>query len=382
MERKFKIPFALTILTLALVGCSTNKTKQEKVEPNPLPKLVQSNSLVPVFSQKVSATDVEDPLRLRLDASNGVVFVLDPKGEVSAYKGKQRLWETKVSKQGLSSGVEAADGLVVVGNKKGQLFALDQATGKQKWSAQLSGAIISPALIQSGRVIVVTNDSTVFAFDEATGQQAWTYKLSNASFSLRGQAAPVSLDPRTVLVAASTGYLYAIDSLTGAPRLQRRVAVTDGRSDIQRLLDIDGEPTVAGQYVVTTSFQGQVSVLDLATQRIIWSEDSSSIQRPEVNDGQVFVSQENGKITAYDLITGQKRWQNDQLLNRQLSNAVVLGQYLVVGDLDGVLHLIDPQSGKIVGRSKTSGEVRSLRVIDQQLYASTRKGDLTIWQSR
>lgn len=382
MDRNFKIPFALAILSIALIGCSSNKTKEVKIKPNPLPKVAQASSLVQVFSTSVSSTSSEDALRLRLDTDNGVVFALDPKGEVAAYKGKQRLWEAKVTKEGLSSGVEAADGVVIVGNQKGRIFALDQATGATKWSTQLSGAIISSALIQSGRVIVVANDGTVYALDVESGQQAWTYKLPNASLSLRGQASPVSLDPRTVLIGTSTGYLFAIDSLAGVPRLQRRVAVSEGRSDIQRLIDVDSEPVVSGQYVVTTSFQGQVTVLDLATQRILWSENSSSINRPEVIDGKVIVSQTDGQIIAYDLITGQQIWKNEQLLNRNLSNPVLLGSTLVVGDLDGYLHQIDLNSGTTLGRSKTSGEVRTLRVIDNQLYVSTRKGALSIWQSR
>ena len=382
MDIKYKIPFALAILSVAMVGCSSNKVKVEKVKPNPLPKLVQATSLTEVFSYKVSASSEQDPLRLRLDVDNGVVFAMNPKGEVAAYKGKQRLWETKVTKQELTSGVEAADGLVVVASRKGQVFALDQQTGEQKWTAQLSGAVISPALIQTGRVILVANDGTVFALDEATGQQAWTYKMANAAFSLRGQASPVSLDPRTIAVASSNGYLYAIDSLTGAPRMQRRVAVSDGRSDIQRLVDIDAEPVVVGQYVVTNSFQGQVTVLDLAAQRVAWSVDASSINRPEVAENKVFVAQRDGKLKAFDLATGQELWENEQLLNRNLSNPVLLGQQLVVGDLDGVLHLIDPNTGTLVGRAKTSGEVRTLRVLDNQLFVATRKGELSIWQSR
>lgn len=382
MDIKYKIPFALAILSVAMVGCSSNKVKVEKVKPNPLPKLVQATSLTEVFSHKVSASSEQDPLRLRLDVDNGVIFAMNPKGEVTAYKGKQRLWETKVTKQELTSGVEAADGLVVVASRKGQVFALDQQTGEQKWTAQLSGAVISPALIQTGRVILIANDGTVFALDEATGQQAWTYKMANAAFSLRGQASPVSLDPRTIAVASSNGYLYAIDSLTGAPRMQRRVAVSDGRSDIQRLVDIDAEPVVVGQYVVTNSFQGQVTVLDLAAQRVAWSVDASSINRPEVAENKVFVAQGDGKLKAFDLATGQELWENEQLLNRNLSNPVLLGQQLVVGDLDGVLHLIDPNTGTLVGRAKTSGEVRTLRVLDNQLFVATRKGELSIWQSR
>ena len=382
MDRKYKIPFALTILTVALLGCSSNKIKVEQVKPNPLPKLVQAKALVPVFSQSVSATSKEDPLRLRLDVDNGVIFALDPKGEVTAYQGKQRLWQQKVSKQGLSSGVEAAEGTVIVGNKKGQLFALDQATGEQKWTAQLSGAILSASLIQAGRVETLSNDGTVYAHDLATGQQVWTYNLPDVQFSLRGTASPIALDPRTVLIASSNAYVYALDILTGVPRMQRRVAVSDGRSDVQRLNDIDGDPVVAGQFLVTTSFQGQVTVTDLASQQVLWSENASSIQRPEVSNNTVYVTQADGKITAYALTTGEQLWQNDSLLNRQLSNPVVLGQDLVVGDLEGVLHLIDPNSGQLIGRSKTSGEVRSLRVIDGQLYVSTRKGALSVWQNR
>ncbi len=382
MNRKYKITCALTVLTLALAGCANKGVKVEDVKPNPLPKLVQAKTLVPVFSTTVASTSEADPLRLRLDVDNGVIFAINPKGEVEAYQGKQRLWQKKISKLGLSSGVEAKDGLVVVGNSKGQLFALDQTTGDEKWTAQLSGAILAPSLIHAGRVITVANDGTVYAHEVETGKQAWTYSLPNVQFSLRGQAAPVALDARNVLIASANAYIYAIDAISGAPKLQRRVAVSEGRSDIQRLIDIDGEPTVMGQFVVTTSYQGQVTVLDLNSQQVVWSEDASSNQRPEVKGNGVFVAQTDGKITAYEITTGNKLWENDQLLNRKLSNPVMLDNDLVVGDLDGVLHLIDPATGEIVGRSKTSGEVRTLRVIDNQLYVGTRKGAMSVWQNR
>ncbi|MBL8321537.1 MAG: outer membrane protein assembly factor BamB [Acinetobacter sp.] len=382
MNRKYKIACALTVLTLALAGCASKGAKVEEAKPNPLPKLVQAKTLVPVFSTNVASASEADPLRLRLDVDNGVIFVINPNGEVEAYRGKQRLWQKKVSKQGLSSGVEAADGLVVVGSSKGQLYALDQATGEEKWTAQLSGAILAPSLIHAGRVISIANDGTVYAHEAATGKQAWTYNLPNVQFSLRGQAAPVPLDARNVLIASANAYIYALDAVSGAPKMQRRVAVTEGRSDIQRLIDIDGDPAVAGQFVVTTSYQGQVTVLDLVSQQVVWSEDASSIQRPEVQGNGVFVAQTDGKITAYEITTGSKLWENDQLLNRQLSNPVMLGNDLVVGDMDGVLHLLNPATGEIVGRSKTSGEVRTLRVIDGQLYAATRKGAMSVWQNR
>ena len=380
MQNKLKLPLAIAVASALLLGCSSNKVKEAK--PNPLPKIQQQQGLNLVFSQSVSSTNAAEALRLQLDTDNGVIFAIDPDGQVSAYKGKQRLWKSKITKQELTAGVEAAEGIVVVGNRKGQLFALDQATGSQKWSAKLSGAILSPSLIQSGRVITIANDGTVFAHDAVSGQQVWAYKLPNVQFSLRGQPAPVRLDDRTILVASANAYVYGLDVISGVPRFQRRVAISEGRSDIQRLIDIVGDPVVAGQYLVTTSFQGQVTVTDLATQRVVWSEDASSTNRPEVSGDKVFVSTVDGKLNAYSLSTGQLAWQNEELLNRQLSNPVMLGQSLVVGDLDGVIHLLDPASGKLVGRAKTSGEVQSLRVIDNQLYVATRKGALSIWQNR
>lgn len=380
MQNKLKLPLAIAVASALLLGCSSNKVKEAK--PNPLPKIQQQQGLNLVFSQSVSSTNAAEALRLQLDTDNGVIFAIDPDGQVSAYKGKEQLWKSKITKQELTAGVEAAEGIVVVGNRKGQLFALDQATGSQKWSAKLSGAILSPSLIQSGRVITIANDGTVFAHDAVSGQQVWAYKLPNVQFSLRGQPAPVRLDDRTILVASANAYVYALDVISGVPRFQRRVAISEGRSDIQRLIDIVGDPVVAGQYLVTTSFQGQVTVTDLATQRVVWSEDASSTNRPEVSGDKVFVSTVDGKLNAYSLSTGQLAWQNEELLNRQLSNPVMLGQSLVVGDMDGVIHLLDPASGKLVGRAKTSGEVQSLRVIDNQLYVATRKGALSIWQNR
>lgn len=382
MDKKITLPFALALVAAALVGCSSNKVKVEEPKPNPLPKLAQAKTLVPVFSQNVAATDKADPLRLQLDSDQGVNFIVNPKGEVSAYRGKQRLWETRVNKHGLTSGVEAAEGVVLVGDAKGELFALDQATGQQKWKTQLSGALLSPSLVHGGRAITIANDGTVFGHDVQTGQQLWTYKMPNVQFSLRGQPSPVMLDDYTVIVASANAYVYGIDIISGVPRFQRRVAVSDGRSDVQRLIDIDGDPVVSGQFLITTSYQGQVTVIDLAAQQVVWSEDASSNKRPEVANDTVFVSQTDGKLVAYNLTTGEKSWESDVLLHRQLSNPVMLGSDLVVGDLDGYLHLIDPGTGQLIGRSKTSGEVLTLRVVDNQLYASTRKGAFTVWQNR
>lgn len=384
MNKRFKIPFVLTLVAAALVGCSSNKPKVEKIKPNPLPKLVQAKTLQQVFSEHVSATNKNDPLRLQIAVDNDTLFFIDPKKDtVEAFQGNKRLWATRISKhETLSAGAVAGNGMVIVGNQKGQLFGLDEATGAVKWTSQLSGPIITPSYIQQGRVITVTNDGNVYAHDVSSGQQLWTYRLPTVALSLRGQAAPTQLDPNTVLIGTANAYVYGIDVVSGMPRLQRRVAVAEGSTDVQRLNDIDGDPVMMGQFMVTTSYQGQVTVTDLQQQQVVWSDNASSNKRPEVTQDAVYITTMDGKIIAYGLLTGEKLWENDQLLHRNLSNPVLLGSDLVVGDFDGALSLLDPSTGKIIGRSMTKGDVTSLRVVDNQLYVSTQKGALSVWQNR
>ncbi|GAA5017375.1 outer membrane protein assembly factor BamB [Acinetobacter puyangensis] len=381
MKNIVKIPFALTLLSVALLGCSSKSgIKVEEPKPNPLPKIQVTQQLKPVFQTSVSSSPKHDPLRYQLDRFDGVYYSVDPDGKVAALNGKNKLWEVRPSKA-LTTGVSVAQGIAVVGNHQGQIFALDAKTGQTLWQQQLTGSILSPALIFQNRVVSISNDGTVFAHDVRSGQLIWTFDLPDASLRVRGYAAPTVIDQRTIAVASANGYVYALDVITGVPNWQRRVAVNDGRGDIQRLIDIDGQPVVIGDKMVTVSFQGQVTVVDLSSQQVLWSEKASSLNSPAVDNKAVYVANTDGSLVAYDLYSGNKLWQNDELAHRSLSNPVVLGNILVVGDYDGVLHLIDPATGKVNGREKTSGDVRTLRVEDNLLYVATTKGNFSVWQT-
>lgn len=384
MDTKLKISSVLCVATLlTMTGCSTFNKKVDPNKPSALPKIVQAKQLTPVFATSVSSTKQNDPLRLQMASANGKFFTVDPKGSVTAYQNNKKVWQTQTTKKhGLSAGVVAGEDTLIVGNQKGELFGLDQQTGQIKWTSQLSGPIITPSHIQSGRVITVTNDNNVYAHDVVTGQQLWTYRLPVSNLSVRGQAAPVQLDPNHVLVVAPNAYVYAIDVVTGVSRLQRRVSSPEGYNEVQRLNDVVGDPVMMGQFLVTTSYQGQLAVTDLAEQKVVWQKDVSSSQRAEVTQNAVYVTTTEGKIIAYDLLNGQQLWENTQLLHRNLSNPVMLGSNLVVGDFEGALSLLDPNTGNLIGRSKTKGDITSLRVIDGQLYVSTQKGALSVWQNR
>ncbi len=371
-------------IAVALTVAACSKSVKEEHKPSPLPKLAQVEKLKPVFKDSISAGEKNDPLRLQLDADESGVFAVSRNGYVVAYneQGKQ-LWKARPTKKekDLTSGVTVANGMVVVGSATGKLYALDVATGETKWQRQLSGSILAPSLIASDRVITLCNDGTVYGTDVTTGEAAWVFDIPTTSLSMRGTAAPVLADEDTVVLASPSAYVYGLDVHSGVPKWQRRVAISEGRSEVQRLVDVDGDPLVADGNLYTVSYQGQLTAVDLTSQRVIWSQDISSLRGAALGNGLVYVASADGKLQAYNQVTGEPAWKQEALAYRGLSNPVVLGQYVVVGDDEGYLHLIDPTTGNIVGRVKSSGEVRTIRVINNRLYVATRTGHLSVWQT-
>lgn len=371
-------------IALALVTACSSSKKPEQHKPSPLPKLAQIQTLSPVFKANIAASEKHDPLRLQLDATSNAIYAVSPKGEVVAYTldGK-KLWEKHVAKKEkkLSSGVTVGGGVVVVGSASGTLYALDASTGEAKWQRQLSGSILAPSLIHADRVVTFSNDGTVFGTDLNSGQAVWTFDVPSIALSVRGSAAPVMADEDTVVLASSNAYVFGLDVTSGVPKWQRRVAISEGRSEVQRLIDIDGDPVFDNGKMFTVSYQGQVTAVDLQSQRVMWSQDASSLRGLTVANGMVYVATTDGKIQAYNQQTGEPAWTQEALAYRDLSNPVTIGQYLVVGDADGYLHLMDPMTGTIQGRVKSSGEVRQIRAIDNRLYVDTRTGHLSVWQA-
>lgn len=368
-------------LTMVAAGCDNSPVHK----PSKLPKLAHVQTIKQVFSASVGASEKYDPLRLQMDTINGATYAVSHDGYVVAYAADgKRLWEKRPSKKenDITSGVTAANGLVVVGSGKGVLYAMDATTGELKWQRQLSASILTPSLVHDNRVVTLTNDGTAYGTDLSTGQPVWSFDVSSAQLRVRGYAAPVMADDNnTVLVASSSAFVYGLDVNTGLPKWQRRVAVSEGRSDVDRLVDIGGDPVVYNNQLFTVSYQGQLTVVDLSNQRVLWSQDCSSLRTLAVSNGLVYVATTDGKVKAFSQSTGEPAWSQESLAYRNLSNPVVLGQYLVVGDAEGVLHLLDPNTGTVLGRVQAKGAVQSLRVIDGRLYVQTSTGHLSIWQA-
>jgi len=372
---------ALLSSVLLVAGCSSSPKPVEQ-KPAKLPTLTQpSQVLSRVWDAQIGGANKADPLRLQMATVDGVIVAAGRDGELAAWSvAGQRLWQRDL-KQSISSGVSALSDVAVVTTREGQVVAFDPKTGSTRWIAQTAASVLSPALISEQRVVLNTNDGAIVGLDLVTGKQIWTFNIPVPSLSMRGTAAPVLFDQNTVIVAGATGRIYGLDLRTGIPRWERRVAVSAGRTDIQRLIDIDGDPLVSGRQLYVVSYQGQVVAVDLDSQRVRWDADTSSLRSLTTGLGNIYAATADGYVQAYDERDGQLLWEVKDLAHRQLSNPVVFGRHLVVGDYQGYLHIIEQTEGKIVGRVRTNGAVRQLSVIDDQLLVNSATGALSIWRA-
>ena len=374
----------LALMTTAVVGCNRG-IKPVVNEPVKLVQIAQPiNVLQPVFNAAVNnkIASKKDPLSLQVGYDNDQIVVASRAGEILGFDNMgKRLWSIDIDKP-ITGGVtvDALSQTAIVSTRDGQVLAFDSTTGAKRWEQQLSGAVLTPALIANNRVILSANDGFLHGLSLQTGQSVWQFATQVPAISIRGTAAPTLLDDKTALLATADGRLHAITVDNGLPQWSRRIGVGMGSSEIERMSDVDGMPIVDNNQLFAVSYSGQLIAIDLASRQVMFVNELASLKALAVNNQQVIGTSLDGKIIAYDRRTGQMLWENDALAYRKLTNPVMIGNYIAVGDLDGVVHLLDPSTGVIVSRVQTKGALTTLQVKDNRLLTQSTSGQVAIWQ--
>lgn len=390
MYQRFMKTALVAALAVAMVGCGTKSIKPTERKPA---KLMSIQTPVSVLSQVSSVrldsgkstlgrsrAKAKDVIDLQVaPVANGFIAA-SRGGVVNAVINGATAWQLNVDDAITSAvGVDASGTTAVVGTRSGKIIAIDAQTGVQRWAVDLSATSLAPALVMSDRVIVTTNGGATVGLDSATGNSIWQYHTQAPNTSVRGMAKPLQLDARTVLVGGSDGRIHAIDAVTGAPLWVRRVGLATGVGEIAKLRDVDAAPTVAANHLYAASYSGQLAGFDMNTGRTLFVSELASTDALTVLGGAVIGSSIDGEVVAFDRLTGDQLWKNDELKYRGLTNPVTIGQYIAVGDKDGVIHVLDA-GGKIISRVTTKGELTSLSVANNRLYAQSADGIVSVYQ--
>lgn len=371
----------LALLTLAamVVGCSS--TDDKELEPAALPDFTEQASLDKEWSRSVGDGQGELFNKLVPVIEGNRIYASDLHGEVMAIDrlSGDKVWETELDLP-VSGGVSVTGTTLFVGTLKGQIVALDSNTGAEIWRAKVPSEVLAPPVSNGDVVVVQTQDDRVFGLDAATGNQLWVSENSPAVLTLRGTSTPL-VTSRLAIAGLSTGKLVALNVDNGAPVWQQKVTLPQGRSELQRIVDIDGGLVLDGSTLYVVTYQGRMAALDVENGQILWQRDASSYVGLDQGSGNVYVSLANGFVEGVDKTSSSALWSNDQLLRRQLTAPAAISNYVAVGDFEGYIHLLSQVDGQYVGRENVDSDGLRARmlVVDNWLYVFANSGDLVAY---
>ncbi len=375
------------IMVLSLVACSTvsgwfESDEDEALAPAELTEIDDAVNIEELWSVSVGNGQGEGFYRLRPAINGATIYVASANGEVAAVNrtSGDTVWEMDVE-TALSGGVGVYEDALFLGSSDGYVLKLDASSGEQQWATPLRAEILSPPQGNGEVVVAQTYDGKLHALDFKSGAVLWTYDSNVPVLTVRGTSTPI-LHNNQVYAGFANGRVLAFDARTGAIAWEVRVAISQGRSEIERIVDIDGSMELMGNELYAASYQGSVVAIDVANGRKLWQQKVSSFSGVSQGFGNVYVADEDGTLTAY-LRSGEgSRWAQDALARRELSRPTPVGSYVAVGDFEGYVHLLSQADGEFVGRIKVDDDgVRGdMLSVDDVLYVFDNSGELVAYE--
>jgi outer membrane protein assembly factor BamB len=318
--------------------------------PAELTELAQPLQIEKIWSKNVGDGPEEFFLQLTAAVAGGTVFAAGRTGLVSAHalETGERLWQTN-TKRSIGGGPGVGSGVVVVGTREGKVLALSPVTGELLWKAQVTSEVLSPPQAGEGVVVVRTVDGKLFGLSAIDGQRLWIYDRGVPTLTLRGTSTP-AIAEGTAVCGFDGGRLVAVSLQTGQPLWETRIALPTGRSELERMVDIDSNIVVVDRTVYVVSFQGRTAAVDLDSGAILWRRDMSSHAGLGVDDKSVYVTDDQSHVWSLDRDSSASVWRQTDLQARQLTSPVRFGNHIIVGDFAGYVHWLRVDDGEIVGR--------------------------------
>jgi outer membrane protein assembly factor BamB len=371
----------LASLLAFVAGC--DKDKKGVLPPAELVDLKPTLDVQKLWDTGVGGGGEELRLSLGLALQDGTLYAAARNGRVvalDAATGRER-WKQD-TKAHLAAGPGVGSNLVALGTSGGKVIALEAATGKRLWDTPVSSEVLAAPLVTRDRVLVRAVDGRLHALDASTGKAQWTGEDPVPRLSLRGTAAPV-LAKDTVITGFDSGKVAAFTLGAGDLVWQAQVTTPGGRSELDRLADVDGAVQVEGNDGFAVGYQGRVVMFALDSGQVWWNREMSSYRTPALDDTQVYVATSDGSVAALRRRDGTVVWQQEGLKRRGLSAPAVSGNAVVVGDFDGYLHWLDRDSGKFVARERPGRTRISMAPVaaDGRVYVIDEGGKVTAYRS-
>lgn len=381
---------ALMLASVMLAGCSSLSgigetvsgwwSKDDNAEPpTPLQEFQSHLEVQTLWSAKPVSGGGDLHVSLQAGVGKDHLYVADIKGRISALSRNDgdEVW-TVDTKTELTAGPGYGEGLVLVGSVDGKLLALNADDGVKRWEASLSSEVVAPPRAANGVVVARSGDGRLFAFDVLDGRRLWIYTRPVPVLTLRGASQALILDG-AVYGGFADGKLVALDVKTGKVIWEARIAEAHGRSDLERMVDIDSNIIIANGGIHVATFQGRVATVLQKDGRPIWGRDMSVYAGLAIDRDTLYVTDAKGHVWALDRRSGNSLWKQDKLQARGVTGPAVIGEYIAVGDFEGYIHWLDRLDGSFVARTRATGKTRLAAqpvVVDGVLISLAADGSL------
>ena len=350
----------LASLALAATGCGTVKgwfggKKGKEVPPVALVEFAPTATVSQLWAAGLGGGEERFGLRQGPVVADGRVYAASLGGSVAALAldTGQALWRVS-PKFGISSGPGVGDGVVAVGGLEGDVLALDAATGAEKWRAKVGSEVIAAPAVGQGMVFVRGSDGRVTALDAATGARRWFWSKTLPLLSVRGSDAP-QLGPGVLFVGNDDGSVTGLSAAAGTEGWTQSVAQAEGRSELDRMADVDGTPALEGTTLYASSYKRKTMAIDATSGQPLWQAEAGGPGRVGLAGDKVVVADPAGTVWGLDKASGSALWQNAALARRQPGSVAIQGNYAVVGDYDGYLHWLRLDTGAFAARTRLGG---------------------------
>lgn len=373
----------LALLLLSGCGWLKSNTNRENIEPpTELSDFDAKLQVRQLWSASVGDGERKLGLRQAVAVEAGRVYSASPDGELRAFDASngKLLWQQS-SEDRWSGGPGSGEGTLVVGSLDGAVAAFNPDNGNPRWRAQVSSEVISAPAIGRGVAVVRVNDGRVFAYAITDGSRRWVYDRGLPSLTLRGNARPLIRGDRVIL-GYDSGVTVALNVNDGSVVWEQVVAEGEGRNELDRMVDIDGEIASSEGEIFAASFNGQILALDPGAGRPLWNREMSVYAGLALADDKLLVADRTATVWALDRRSGASLWRQDGLAHRWLTTPVVHGNAVVVGDLEGYLHWLSLDNGELLARERVARDpIRATpQVHDGVLYAQTIDGKLAAYR--
>lgn len=370
----------LLALTASLVACGGDANVRTPTELQSLKSVVAARSQW-AMELPSSGYDKTYP-RLGMAARAGVLYNVTPVGNVIAQEssaGRVR-WNREIGGR-ISSTPALNEALVFVGTTDGELVALEQIDGKVRWRARLSSEIVAAVAANSDYVVARSVDGRVYGLHAADGSQIWQMQRPVPVLTVYGEGTPVISDD-TVLIGFANGRLAALNIDDGTTQWEVTVASPRGRTDLERMVDVDATPLVVDGIVYAGAHQGRIMAVTLDDGRVLWSRDISTLRDMAVVADALYLVDDDSVVHALDRKRGVDLWQQEWLRYRNLTAPVVQAGMLVLADMEGYVHWLAQDNGQMLGRYRVgTSAILAAPLVDQdRIYIRDASGHVEALQ--